>query len=258
MSIPIRCVCGRHLLADNFAGARAECPTCGRTLQIPANPEAKRPARRRLPPPRSPTSNRSKSPSSSTRRRPTNRPQRLTRIHQHSPPALRRSPRAPSPAACSRPSSTRSIQWMLMIGGGLCVLGLIVWLVSLGVFKDPHVLAGVLGVGTLAILGAGWYVASSAPASASPARPSRSSAASSRRLTSRSARRRISSRSTATFGWAASSAASSTRRPSTSCTTPCSCMPLKLASRSRRFCYSPTSAKSPTPRSSPSSSWPSA
>ena len=39
MSIPIRCVCGRHLLArDDFAGARAECPTCGRTLQIPAKP----------------------------------------------------------------------------------------------------------------------------------------------------------------------------------------------------------------------------
>src|SRR6185503_5721339 len=53
----------------------------------------------------------------------------------------------------------RSIQWMLMIGGGLCVLGLIVWLVSLGVFEDPRVLALVLGAGTLAILGAGWFVA---------------------------------------------------------------------------------------------------
>ncbi len=51
----------------------------------------------------------------------------------------------------------RSIQWMLMIGGGLCVLGLVVWLISLGVFKDPHVLAIALGVGTLAILGAGWF-----------------------------------------------------------------------------------------------------
>ena len=50
-----------------------------------------------------------------------------------------------------------SIQWMLMIGGALCVLGLVVWLVSLGVFKDPHVLAVTLGVGTLAILALGWF-----------------------------------------------------------------------------------------------------
>src|SRR5690242_9904200 len=52
-----------------------------------------------------------------------------------------------------------SIQWILMIGGGLCVLGLVIWLVSLGVFKDPHVLAIALGIGTLAILGIGWYFA---------------------------------------------------------------------------------------------------
>ncbi len=52
----------------------------------------------------------------------------------------------------------RSIQWMLTIGGGLCVLGLVVWLISLGVFKNPHVMAVALGAVTLAILGAGWFV----------------------------------------------------------------------------------------------------
>ncbi len=52
----------------------------------------------------------------------------------------------------------RSIHWMLLIGGGLCVLGLIVWLISLGVFKDPRVLAVALGLGTLAILGSGWFL----------------------------------------------------------------------------------------------------
>src|SRR5215471_4746586 len=36
MSIPIQCECGRKLKArDEFAGTRAECPTCGRTLSIP-------------------------------------------------------------------------------------------------------------------------------------------------------------------------------------------------------------------------------
>ena len=53
----------------------------------------------------------------------------------------------------------RSIQWMLMIGGGLCVLGIIVWLVSKGVFENKLVLAAALGAGTLAILGAGWFTA---------------------------------------------------------------------------------------------------
>jgi hypothetical protein len=52
----------------------------------------------------------------------------------------------------------RSIQWMLTIGGCLCVLGLIVWLVSLGIFKDPLVLAIAMGIGTLAILGVGWLL----------------------------------------------------------------------------------------------------
>ena len=36
MSIAVDCVCGRRLLApDQFAGTRAPCPTCGRTLEIP-------------------------------------------------------------------------------------------------------------------------------------------------------------------------------------------------------------------------------
>jgi hypothetical protein len=52
----------------------------------------------------------------------------------------------------------RSIQWMLIIGGALTVLGIIIWLISRGVFKDPHVLAIALGVGTLSILGGGWFL----------------------------------------------------------------------------------------------------
>jgi len=52
----------------------------------------------------------------------------------------------------------RSIQWMLTLGGGLSVLGLIVWLTSLGVFENKLALATAFGVGSLAILGSGWWV----------------------------------------------------------------------------------------------------
>ena len=52
----------------------------------------------------------------------------------------------------------RSIQWMLTLGGGLLVLGLVIWLVSLGIFKDPIVLAVAMGIGTAAIMGGGWWL----------------------------------------------------------------------------------------------------
>ncbi|MDA1016242.1 MAG: hypothetical protein O3A00_17520 [Planctomycetota bacterium] len=52
----------------------------------------------------------------------------------------------------------QAIQWMLTIGGGLCVLGLIIWLVSLGLFKNPHAIAAIMGAASLAVLGAGWFV----------------------------------------------------------------------------------------------------
>ena len=52
----------------------------------------------------------------------------------------------------------RSIHWMLILGGGLSVLGLLVWMTSLGVFKDPLILAIALGIGTLTILVSGWVI----------------------------------------------------------------------------------------------------
>src|SRR5690606_8012166 len=52
----------------------------------------------------------------------------------------------------------RSIQWLLILGGALAVLGLIIWLVSLRIFDNPVVTAVALGLGTLAILAAGWWV----------------------------------------------------------------------------------------------------
>jgi hypothetical protein len=53
----------------------------------------------------------------------------------------------------------RSIQWMMMLGGGLMVLGLIVWLISKGVFKDPRIVAAALTAGALLVHGAGCFVA---------------------------------------------------------------------------------------------------
>lgn len=51
-----------------------------------------------------------------------------------------------------------TIRRLLMVGGGVSVLGLIAWLVSLGVFDDPRVLAVAMGAGNLALLAAGWGV----------------------------------------------------------------------------------------------------
>jgi len=144
MAILVRCLCGRELRARaDFAGARTECPTCGRTIEIPrlaATAAASRP--------------------------PAPAVEEAAWITEFLDP-----PTGAAAAVAAGPPKLpvlrrmfealldpRSIQWMLMIGGGLCVLGLIVWLVSLGVFKDPHVLAVCLGVGTLAILAVGWYV----------------------------------------------------------------------------------------------------
>jgi hypothetical protein len=48
-----------------------------------------------------------------------------------------------------------SIQWLLGSGGVLLVVGLVIWLASLGVFKDPLVVAACMGAGTLGVLAGG-------------------------------------------------------------------------------------------------------
>jgi hypothetical protein len=50
----------------------------------------------------------------------------------------------------------RSIQWLLALGGALLVLGLVIWLATLGVFENPAVLAVILGAANAALLGGGW------------------------------------------------------------------------------------------------------
>jgi len=49
----------------------------------------------------------------------------------------------------------RSIQWLLASGGVLLVVGLVIWLASLGVFKNTLVVATCLGAGTLVLLAGG-------------------------------------------------------------------------------------------------------
>lgn len=49
----------------------------------------------------------------------------------------------------------RSIQWLLATGGGLLVLGLVIWLSSLGVFDNPITVAVALGLGNAVLLAGG-------------------------------------------------------------------------------------------------------
>ena len=146
MAVIFKCSCGQRLkAAASAAGRRAECPICGQAVEVPH---------------RSQTGGedtvseswRSSDPLES----------RVFLDPPSTPPAAAAASRADEPSVVRRMFEAlldpHSIQWMLIIGGALCVLGLVVWLVSLGVFKDPHVLAIVLGAGTLAILGAGWFV----------------------------------------------------------------------------------------------------
>ncbi|MBN1590855.1 MAG: hypothetical protein JW888_15185 [Pirellulales bacterium] len=140
MPIRIQCSCGYSLQArDEFAGKRGQCPYCGKILAIPNKPEE---------PPAA----------SAAREEPMeikeflDPPSVLPTVgsHERKPLSLR-----PMFEALLDP---RSIQWMLILGGGLVVLGLVVWLTSLGLFESKVVMAAALAAGTLVVLGAGWFV----------------------------------------------------------------------------------------------------
>ncbi len=76
----------------------------------------------------------------------------------------------PSPAGPSAPTvpwtrrmlmtllDPQAIQWLLVVGGGLMVIGIIIWLASLGIFENAYVVAAALGIGNLAVLAAGCFV----------------------------------------------------------------------------------------------------
>ena len=50
----------------------------------------------------------------------------------------------------------RNIQWLLVLGGVLLVIGLIIWLAAAGYFENPHFVAVCLGIGNGALLAGGW------------------------------------------------------------------------------------------------------
>jgi len=161
MPISIQCACGRKLKApEEFAGSRAVCPSCGVTFVIPQTVSGT-------------------SPDDALGARPgtaassSEAYERTIQLGEETigefldPP---RGPESAQPAAATGPTASslrimfeamldpRSIQWMLTLGGGLLVLGAIIWLVSLGIFQDPTVLAVALGLGSAAILGGGWWL----------------------------------------------------------------------------------------------------
>jgi hypothetical protein len=148
MSIVVRCACGRVLKARNdFAGSRAVCPSCSGTVEIPQATAA------------SEAGHHSAGVSDPVRIKEFLDPP--TAGAPASAAACQIAMTAPSPLRRMFEAllDPRAIQWLLMIGGGLCVLGIVVWLVSKGVFANKLVLAAALGAGTLAILGAGWFTA---------------------------------------------------------------------------------------------------
>ena len=51
--------------------------------------------------------------------------------------------------------SPQSLQWMMLSGGGLLVIGFVVWLWSAGVFEHPMVICGAVGAVTIGLLGSG-------------------------------------------------------------------------------------------------------
>lgn len=143
MAITFACqCCGRTLQArDGFVGKRGECPYCGSVLPVPQH--SAEPVRTTPVTPVTPAATEIRQffdPPSAT--------------HAEERPRARISVRRMFEALLD----PRSIQWMLTLGGALSVLGLIVWLTSLGIFENKLVLASATGLGSLAILGSGWWI----------------------------------------------------------------------------------------------------
>jgi hypothetical protein len=176
MTVRIPCLCGVQLTApDYYAGARAECPSCGRTVVMPkkeAPPVAEPPpvmAEAVEPPPAQRKATEKPSPATSGQDRGFGSSEEFEHLEEAiqffdpptaPPPQPTRKKRTPwARQMFESLLDPRSIQWMLTLGGGLMVLGLIIWLASLGIFKSPVMVAVIMGAGSLAILGAGWFVA---------------------------------------------------------------------------------------------------
>jgi len=126
------CVCGQQVqISDEPDNTPVNCPVCGRLLGTKSNP----------PETGSPT----EIPDSAF-------------VETPVPESASANSSAEAPMLLRLLLNPTTIQRLLFFGGGLSVLGLIAWLVSLGVFDDPRILAVALGAGTLALLSSGWGV----------------------------------------------------------------------------------------------------
>jgi hypothetical protein len=80
------------------------------------------------------------------------------------PEHLPRATPPPRPARAAEPRRNlmeilldpRNIQWLLVSGAALLVIGLVIWLAAEGVFKHPEVLAACMGLANAALLAGGW------------------------------------------------------------------------------------------------------
>ena len=151
MSIRVRCeYCGRELRArERFAGTRAECPDCGFEITVPPAPTGQ--------PLEETTTAKATAAKAASAEVP------LAIVDFLDPPLGKATTETPPP---SKPVMQRmmealldphAISWILGIGGGLTILGLVIWLISLKVFDDPRIMAAALGLGSAALIGAGWW-----------------------------------------------------------------------------------------------------
>ncbi|MEZ6058237.1 MAG: hypothetical protein R3C01_16180 [Planctomycetaceae bacterium] len=168
MAIEVLCECGRRLKArDEFAGTRAECPTCGAVVEIPSTTSKNiaTPENSSAPTPADAVPDRAAQFVENLKSTSAAQPVAMEIVDFLDPPQGGGDPTEATPTT-EKPVvvrmmeallDPRAIHWLLTIGGGLAVLGLIIWLVSAGVFDDPRLVAGFLGVGSLGILAAGWW-----------------------------------------------------------------------------------------------------
>ena len=113
------CPCGEVVLCDGVApNETIPCPACGTLLKTKAD------------------------------------------THQPSPGKRKETLPEETPILCRMLEAlldVRTIRRLLALGGGVFVIGLMIWLVSLGVFDNVWVLAITLGISSLVLLGGGWF-----------------------------------------------------------------------------------------------------
>lgn len=84
-------------------------------------------------------------------------PSRAARARRGDAP-VEEAPAAPRRSLLEIVLDPRSIQWLLGLGGALLVIGLVIWLATVGLFDNALFIACVLGAVNAAVLAGGWAV----------------------------------------------------------------------------------------------------